>query len=134
MNIRFRVFDEGVMYYPEKEHTLYPDYVIGPRGSVWQQTGGGLCELPCPAMLSTGHEDKNGRECFADDIVSVKHTDGEVVKCLIYWCKGHGLAMKELDGWDPLTKYGPLRTAPGTEWTYLGNKHENEDLLEMIKK
>ena len=85
-----------------------------------------LAKTPCP-MLSTGFKDKDKRECYEDDIVSVKHSDGEVVKCLIFSCP-MGLGMRELDGWDSMTETGPLRV--DAEWTYLGNKWEDPELME----
>jgi len=117
------------MYYPESD--VNPPLLLTQDGIVVTPRKGDILRVVENAeyMLSTGLKDKNGRECYEDDIVSVKHADGEVVKCRIYWCKNHGLAMKELDGWDPLTRYGPMRTAPGTEWTYLGNTHEDPELI-----
>lgn len=127
MNVRFRVFDEGVMYYPEEEHTLFPNYVIGPRGSVWQPVRDGLCELPCPPMLSTGFKDKDEREIWDGDIIKVITLKDEPEEFTtiqyVEW-------VKEFGGWmtNRLNKLWWLMDTNDVE--VIGNRYESPELLE----
>ncbi len=128
MKLRYRVWDGKKMWYHDGV------FYIDQDGELFEEDSDGYhfdltSTNDCIYMLFTNHSDINKREIWEDDIVSVKHADGEVVKCLVFWCASMcSMGMLELDGWDPLTRTGPLRT--DAEWEYLGNKWENPELLE----
>ena len=124
MQIKYRVWDGNKMWYP-RDDEFYLDQTGEVKRFDWGERTfwGGLYE----AMLYVA-DDKGGKPIYVDDIVSVEHADGEVVKCHVFWCRNMvAVSLKELDGWDPLTELGPW--CDGASYTVLGNKYENPDLL-----
>ncbi len=127
MGIRFRVWDREKMFYPK----LDDEYDVTMSGVVFL-AGDEIEKKDAIAMLSTGLKDKDGKEIWEGDVASLTHKDGEVVQCHIFWCGNMpGFGIRELDGWDPMTRTGGWR--PDAEYQVIGNIHENPELLKTAE-
>ena len=135
---KFRVWDGKKMWYAEDFTDAYTRYQLNMKGKLltfrnfadelYKPTLSDLVQ--CVPMMSTGDEngDENGKDIYDGDIVKVLHDDGEIVTCQVFWCENMAsFALKELDGWDPLTRTGGWR--PDAVYEICGNIYENPELM-----
>ena len=130
MKIRFRVWDGTRMWYPTESDDL--SWRMSRDGLVWRVTAfydETLEEkyMGAVAMLSTGLEDKNGKEVFDGDILECENTiwgaERPPLKIKVEWDSVKGK-------WH--TGYGERgeNDLCGLYKTVIGNVHENKELME----
>lgn len=80
-------------------------------------------------MQSTGLTDKNGKEVFEGDILSVE-TDEENVKVSVFWDDKHALFMFESKKYNETEVLAELFEDNAYSFEIIGNVHANPELLE----
>lgn len=80
-------------------------------------------------MQSTGLTDKNGKEIFEGDILSVE-TDEENVKVSVFWDDKHALFMFESKKYNETEVLAELFEDNAYSFEIIGNVHTNPELLE----
>lgn len=83
-------------------------------------------------MQSTGLTDKNGKEIFEGDILSIE-TDEENVKVSVFWDSKHALFMFESKKYNEKEVLGELFEDNPYPFKIIGNIHTNPELLEVEK-
>lgn len=81
-------------------------------------------------MQSTGLTDKNGKEVFEGDILSVE-TDEENVKVSVFWDDKHALFMFESKKYNETEVLAELFEDNAYSFEIIGNVHANPELLEV---
>ena len=83
-------------------------------------------------MQSTGLKDKNGKEIFEGDILSIE-TDKENVKVEVSWDDKHALFVFESKKYDERESLGELFEDNTYPFKIIGNIYENPELVEVIQ-
>lgn len=81
-------------------------------------------------MQSTGLTDKNGKEIFEGDILSIE-TDEEKVKVEVSWDNKHALFVFESKKYDERESLGELFEDNTYPFKIIGNVYENPELAEV---
>ena len=81
-------------------------------------------------MQSTGLTDKNGKEVFEGDILSVE-TDEENVKVSVFWDDKYALFMFESKKYNETEVLAELFEDNAYSFEIIGNVHANPELLEV---
>lgn len=81
-------------------------------------------------MQSTGLTDKNGKEIFEGDILSIE-TDEEKVKVEVSWDNKHALFVIESKKYDERESLGELFEYNTYPFKIIGNVYENPELAEV---
>lgn len=81
-------------------------------------------------MQSTGLKDKNGKEIFEGDILSIE-TDEENVKVEVSWDNKHALFVFESKKYDERESLGELFEDNTYPFKIIGNVYENPELAEV---
>ena len=128
MEIRFRVWDGEKMWYPEENAT----YILNQKGNVWHGRWGDYRRLdvkPPTAMLSMGFKDKDGKEIWEGDLVSISDRKGEkyVAEAGIGSLFRIQAAQVIIDS---ETKHEWEENQD--EYETIGNKYENPELVEEV--
>ena len=82
--------------------------------------------------------DKAKTEIYEGDILQLKMEDGELVKVLVFRSVNEaGFGVEELDGWDPMTQYGPFRNVKdkkviGNSFQHKFDKSTNSLVLNQV--
>ena len=79
-------------------------------------------------MQSTGLLDKDSKEIFDGDILTIETKDG-LVKVIVFWDNEHALFMIESKTYNKKVALADL-IEDGSSITIIGNIHENSALLE----
>ena len=79
-------------------------------------------------MQSTGLLDKDSKEIFDGDILTIETKDG-LVKVIVFWDNEHALFMIESKTYNKKVALAEL-IEDGSSITIIGNIHENSALLE----
>lgn len=79
-------------------------------------------------MQSTGLLDKDSKEIFDGDILTIETKDG-LVKVIVFWDNEHALFMIESKTYNEKVALAEL-IEDGSSITIIGNIHENSALLE----
>lgn len=127
--IKFRAWDEQ-----EKQWFRFP-FVVDSSGRVYREyIGGGKVERNIVLMQFTGLKDKNGKEIYEGDIVSLHHKlksamdfykNMEVYRCTQrgeWRCESHNGAVNSM------SLFGGL-SGHGTNLEVIGNIYENPEIL-----
>ncbi len=83
-------------------------------------------------MQSTGLRDKNGKEIFEGDILSIE-TDEENVNVEVSWDDKHALFVFESKKYDERESLGELFEDNTYPFKIIGNIHTNPELAEVSK-
>lgn len=81
-------------------------------------------------MQSTGLKDKNGKEIFEGDILSIE-TDKENVKVEVFWDDKHALFVFESKKYDEKEPLMELLEDSSYPFKIIGNIHTNPELAEV---
>lgn len=81
-------------------------------------------------MQSTGLTDKNGKEIFEGDILSIE-TDEENVKVSVFWDDKHALFMFKSKKYNEKEALAELFEDNSYPFKIIGNRYENPELLEV---
>ena len=81
-------------------------------------------------MQSTGLKDKNGKEIFEGDILSIE-TDEENVRVEVSWDSKHALFLFESKKYDEKEPLSELREDSSYPFKIIGNIHTNPELVEV---
>lgn len=81
-------------------------------------------------MQSTGLTDKNGKEIFEGDILSIE-TDEENVKVSVFWDSKHALFMFESKKYNEKEALAELFEDNSYPFKIIGNIYENPELIEV---
>lgn len=84
----------------------------------------------CVLMQSTGLKDKNGKEIFEGDILSIE-TDKENVKVEVSWDDKHALFVFESKKYDEKEPLSELLEDSSYPFKIIGNIHTNPELVEV---
>lgn len=84
----------------------------------------------CVLMQSTGLRDKNGKEIFEGDILSIE-TDEENVRVEVSWDSKHALFVFESKKYNEKEALGELFEDNSYPFKIIGNIHTNPELLEV---
>nr|DAP46348.1 MAG TPA: YopX protein [Caudoviricetes sp.] len=84
----------------------------------------------CVLMQSTGLKDKNGKEIFEGDILSIE-TDEENVKVDVSWDDKHALFVFESKKYNEKECLGELFEDNSYPFKIIGNIYENPELAEV---
>lgn len=84
----------------------------------------------CVLMQSTGLRDKNGKEIFEGDILSIE-TDEENVRVEVSWDSKHALFVFESKKYNEKEALGELFEDSSYPFKIIGNIHTNPELLEV---
>lgn len=83
----------------------------------------------CVLMQSTGLKDKNGKEIFEGDILSIE-TDEETVKVEVSWDSKHALFVFESEKYNEKVALAELFEDNSYQFNIIGNIYENPELVE----
>lgn len=83
-------------------------------------------------MQSTGLTDKNGKEIFEGDILSIE-TDEENVKVEVSWDSKHALFVFESKKYNEKEALGELFEDNSYPFKIIGNRYEHPELAEVKK-
>ena len=81
-------------------------------------------------MQSTGLKDKNGKEIFEGDILSIE-TDEENVRVEVSWDSKHALFLFESKKYDEKEPLSELLEDSSYPFKIIGNIHTNPELVEV---
>lgn len=127
---KFRAYDGGSlcrMYSPE-------EVMVG-NGDIWiidedGVAGEWIVNNDLVLMQSTGLTDKNGKEIFEGDILSIE-TDEENVKVSVFWDDKHALFMFKSKKYNEKEALAELFEDNSYPFKIIGNRYENPELLEV---
>lgn len=125
---KFRAYDGGSlcrMYSPE-------EVMVG-NGDIWiidedGVAGEWIVNNDLVLMQSTGLTDKNGKEIFEGDILSIE-TDEENVKVSVFWDDKHALFMFKSKKYNEKEALAELFEDNSYPFKIIGNRYENPELL-----
>ena len=129
---KFRAYDGGSlcrMYSPE-------EVMVG-NGDIWiidedGVAGEWIVNNDLVLMQSTGLTDKNGKEIFEGDILSIE-TDKENVKVEVSWDSKHALFVFESKKYNAKQALGELFEDNPYPFKIIGNVWEDPELVEVKK-
>ena len=127
---RFRAWDGGSlcrMYSPEEVMVGNGDIWVVDEDSV---AGEWIVNNDLALMQSTGLTDKNGKEIFEGDILSVE-TDVGKVRVSVSWDDKHALFMFESQKYNEKQALAELFEDNSYPFKIIGNIHTNPELLEV---
>lgn len=81
-------------------------------------------------LLVNGLTDKNGKEIFEGDILSIE-TDEENVKVSVFWDDKHALFMFKSKKYNEKEALAELFEDNSYPFKIIGNRYENPELLEV---
>lgn len=127
---KFRAYDGGSlcrMYSPE-------EVMVG-NGDIWiidedGVAGEWIVNNDLVLMQSTGLFDKNGKEIFEGDILSVE-IDEEKVRVSVFWNDKYALFMFESEKYNETEVLAELFEDNSYSLEIIGNIYENPELLEV---
>lgn len=130
MTPRFRAYDSGSlcrMYSPSEVMVGDSDIWIfdeDSEGNEW------IVNNDLELMQSTGLTDKNGKEIFEGDILSIE-TDEENVRVEVSWDSKHALFVFESKKYNEKEALGELFEDNSYPLKIIGNIHTNPELVEV---
>lgn len=123
------------MFYDVSVVTTYQDkvqHVIADFGMYNGSEYNGTEIIDYTLMQSTGLTDKDGKEIFEGDILSIE-TDEENVKVEVSWDSKHALFVFESKKYNEKEALGELFEDNSYPFKIIGNIHTNPELLEVEK-
>lgn len=120
-----------------KEEKCFADYIETIRyySKEIDLCWGGICESDCfdfddiILMQSTGLTDKNGKEIFEGDILSIE-TDEENVRVEVSWDSKYALFVFESKKYNDKEALGELFEGSPYPFEVVGNIYQNQELLD----
>lgn len=127
---RYRAWDGGSLC-----HMYSPEEVMVGNGDIWVVDEDGVAgewivNNDLVLMQSTGLTDKNGKEIFEGDILSVE-TDVGKVRVSVSWDDKHALFMFESQKYNEKQALAELFEDNSYPFKIIGNIHTNPELLEV---
>lgn len=130
MTPRYRAWDGGSlcrMYSPEKVMVCDSNIWVFDEDGV---AGEWIVNNDLVLMQSTGLMEKNGKEIFEGDILSIE-TDEENVRVEVSWDSKHALFVFESKKYNEKEALGELFEDNSYPFKIIGNIYENPELVEV---
>lgn len=126
---RFRAYDSGSCTRMHEPHEV----MVG-DGDIWvineDDDGRWIVNNDLHLMQSTGLKDKNGKEIFGGDILSIE-TNEENVKVEVFWDSKHALFAFESKKYNEKVPLDELFEDNSYPFKIIGNIWENPELAEV---